>query len=150
MPDYLYISDDPTLDCGATPVISLSKHDYGLSDIYTAFAQEDNSSTYSIVHKDNVWTSASTWRKASGGVDGISSISVTPNPFSTHLTVRGAGVLVVALFDITGRQLVAVTGTESQVNEQINTKMSHMLPGLYSLRIKPEKGTEQTFKLTKF
>lgn len=149
--DYLYVSNDPTLRCGDNPLISLSKHAHGLNDIYSAFGQEDNSSVYSVVHKDHSWNSApNTWKIGKEGSEETNiNISVTPNPFTREFVVSFTGTATVTIVDALGRTLYSKNGEASLVNSYMKENCGSLSPGMYFLRVKDEKGNSKSIKLTK-
>lgn len=147
--DYLRIPNNPTLanDCGDHPLVSLSKHDYGLANLYTCFTQEDATPTYSVQHQDHIWSSPSTWRIADPNP--FVKLQVGPNPFSNTLHISSSEAVSVSLMDITGKQLMNYSGSADIVNRQLDNRVIGLAPGNYLLNATTISGHKEVFKVTK-
>jgi hypothetical protein len=147
--DYLHVSSSPADDCGNNPLVSLSKHTDGLSNLYTTYAQEDAANTYSIMHKNKPFMSSAYWR-TSTNVLKASPISVAPNPFANTLHINGcSSELSVFMSDLLGRTIAHFTGTVFEINKQLDAVVPTLLQGSYFLKVYSSVEQYNIFKLTK-
>ena len=64
-------------------------------------------------------------------------ITVTPNPVRDHITVNINTVgqtYTVRVLNILGRELIRATGSLNSINQQLNSQLWKLSPGLYILR----------------
>jgi hypothetical protein len=149
---YLRLPNSPSLanDNGRHPLVSLSKHQDGLSRLYSVFTAEDAIPTYTVQHQNHDWSAPSTWKTTPGIADlPQSELSVGPNPFESSLHINSSKKVSANLTDITGKKIISTEGAVADVNTKLDGVANSLTPGAYLLNVKEEGSNPRMFKVTK-
>jgi hypothetical protein len=74
-------------------------------------------------------------------------ITVAPNPFTSHVTIRGAAMIKsITVMDISGRVLRTI---DCDNNATVVVTLHHLPAGVYTLRLQKKDGTSVVHKITR-
>src|SRR5207244_318014 len=111
------------------------------SDILAAFYNDDSNAPQDVYYKsENYFT---THFRKSNATD--LQYSIYPNPFLDYINITLQDkdeIVLVSMYDFTGKVLMLFSGTEAEINKMLNGKAEKLSTGMYLMHIDSEAGEE--------
>lgn len=166
-PDFLEIPLFPILASGAPTLAFAKMNENTNSYLYAFFSELNGSGLYDMRHKSHNWGSAGSFKKEHAHCDdedhlhelantivAHNTARIYPNPstdfFSLSSTMPVAGHSHLVLTDLTGKQLLTVSGDWNYVNAQLRTLSQDLDAGTYLVQVaSPSNHIDQTVKVQK-
>ena len=86
------------------------------------------------------------------GIENILQLKVYPNPVTNKITLQfgsATGRYSAVVYDLQGKKVLKATGVVADINQQINSQLNRLMPGIYSVELTGNSQKSSVFFIKK-